>query len=354
MRVLFIGGTGLISSACSPLVVERGHQLTLVNRGTSTVADAPAGATVIHADARDAVALRAALAGQHFDAVVQWIGFTPDHVAADVTTFRGVTDQYVYISSASTYQKPPSHYLVREGVTPLDNPYWRYSQDKIACEQVLREAAADGFPITIVRPSLTYGYSQIPVSVGSWNRPWTIVDRMRRGVSIIVPGDGTSLEVLTNHRDFAVGLVGLLGNPAALGEDFHITSDEVLTWNQIYAAVGAAAGMDAEALAGQVLHVPTDALVAADPDEFEGTLWGDKSHSLVYDNAKVRAAVPDFAPSIPFSEGIRKTIAWFEADPARQQIDDAANALWDRVAAVYLDSLRRVRPGAPGGLGVVG
>ena len=324
MRLLFIGGTGIISSAVSPLVVARGHTLTLVNRGLSPKAPPPAGAEVVTVDAHDPAALRAALAGRHFDAVVQWIAYTADDIRADVETFRDLTDQYVFVSSASAYEKPPSRPVVTEAGTPLDNPFWEYSRDKIAAEEVLRGAGAVGFPYTIVRPSLTYGPSQIPVCVGSWNRPWTIVDRMRRGAPILIPGDGTSLEVLTNHRDLAVGLIGLLGNPAAIGEAFHITSDEALTWNRIYADVAAAAGIDEGAFARQVLHVPTD-----------------KSHSILYDNAKVKALVPEFASltTVPFAEGIRETIAWFEADETRRAIDEEFNALCDRVAAIYARAL---------------
>jgi len=245
-------------------------------------------------------------------------------------TFDELTDQYVFISSASAYQKPPEHYVVREGVTPLENPHWQYSRDKIACEQVIQDS---GVPFTIVRPSLTYGYSQFPVCVGSWTKPWTIVDRMRRGAPILIPGDGTSLWVNTHHQDFAVGLVGLLGNPAAINEDFHITSDEVLTWNQIYAAVADAAGIPPRTFAQQVVHVPTDAFIAADREQFEGSLWGDKVHSTVFDNSKIKAAVSDFNAKIPFAEGIRETVAWFEADESRRGIEDDANDLWDRIAA---------------------
>ncbi|MBN2176252.1 MAG: NAD-dependent epimerase/dehydratase family protein [Demequinaceae bacterium] len=339
MRILFIGGTGIISSAASPLAVERGHELTLVNRGLSTKAATPEGAELLRVDAHDPAALRLALQGREFDAVVQWVAYTPDQIADDIETFRGVTGQYVFISSASAYEKPPSRYIVREDRTPLSNPFWEYSRHKIACEDALESAVADGFPATIVRPSLTYGPSQIPVCLGSWYKPWTIVDRIRRGAPILIPGDGTSLEVLTHHRDFAPGLLGLLGNPAAVGEAFHITSDEVLTWNEIYADVAVAAGVDREAFATQVIHVPTDALGSAD-EGWRGTLWGDKAHSIVYDNAKVRAIVPDFAPSIPFADGIRETIAWFEADASRRLIDDDFNTLSDRVAAIYARALK--------------
>jgi nucleoside-diphosphate-sugar epimerase len=336
VRVLHIGGTGLISSACVAHGIAAGQEVWVMNRGTTHKVPPAEGARRIIADASDPEAVRAALGGVHFDAVVQWTAFVPADVARDIDLYRD-TDQYVFISSASAYQKPPDHYLVTESGTPLENPHWQYSRDKIACEAVLRrERERSGFLFTIVRPTLTYGPSQIPVCVGSWDKPFTIVDRMRRGAPIIVPGDGTSLWTITHNTDFAKGLTGLLGHPGAIGEDFHITSDEALTWNQIYTLVGRAAGAEPA-----ILHVPTDALVAADP-ELEGSLWGDKVHSTLFDNTKLKLLVPDFTATTPFAVGIEQTIAWFDADPARQGIDTEANALWDRVVAVYQEALRKV------------
>jgi nucleoside-diphosphate-sugar epimerase len=335
MRVLFIGGTGLISSGCIAATEAAGHELWLLNRGRSSLASTVPRERTITADATDAEALRTALRGHEFDVVVQWIGFTPDHIAQDVETFASA-GQYVFISSASAYQKPALHWLVTES-TPLSNRYWDYSRQKIACEQVLREAhAANDFPMTIVRPSLTYGLSQIPTIIGSWEMPYTLVDRMRRGAKIIVTGDGTSIWTLTHNTDFAKGLVGLYGKPGAIGEDFHITSDEALDWNQIFALVGEAAGVEPD-----ILHVPSDGIVAADP-ELTGSLLGDKIYSTVFDNSKLCSIVPDFQATVPFSEGIKETIAWFDADPSRQAIDHAANELWDRIVAVYTDALRLV------------
>jgi nucleoside-diphosphate-sugar epimerase len=337
MKILHIGGTGLISSACVAEDIIRGRDVFVLNRGFTDKVPLPKRAHRLVADASDRSAVQEAVAGHDFDAVVQWVAFTPDQVTLDLAVYRDC-GQYVFISSASAYQKPPAHYLVTEAGTPLDNPHWSYSRDKIACEQILREAHEDSrFPVTIIRPSLTYGPTQIPVAVGSWEKPFTIVDRMRRGAPVIVPGDGTSLWTLTHNTDFAKGLSGLLGNPAAIGADFHITSDEVLTWNQIYALVGTAAGSEPN-----LLHVPTDALIAADPS-LEGTLWGDKAHSAVFDNSKLRSLVPDFATTVSFADGIRESVAWFDADPQRQDIDHEANALWDSIAAVYTDALQRVR-----------
>jgi nucleoside-diphosphate-sugar epimerase len=285
MRVLFIGGTGLISSGCIAATEAAGHELWLLNRGRSSLLPAavPPERTIT-ADATDPQALREALRSHEFDTVVQWIAFTPEHVAQDVETFASA-GQYVFISSASAYQKPSLHWLVTES-TPLTNAYWEYSRKKIACEAVLREAhAASGFPMTIVRPSHTYGLSDFPTIIGS-HRPFTIIDRMRRGAKVIVTGDGTSIWTVTHNTDFAKGLVGLIGKPAAIGEDFHITSDEALAWNQIYALIGEAAGVEPN-----IIHVPSEGMVAADP-ELAGGLFGDKIYSTVFDNSKLRSVVP--------------------------------------------------------------
>lgn len=341
MRVLFIGGTGLISSACSPLAMERGMDLTLVNRGASIRGAAPEGSRVIHADARDPEQLRAAVradVAEHgeYDAVVQWICFTPDHLEQDIETFAGLTRQYVFISSASAYETPPSHPVVREDRTPLSNPHWQYSRDKIACEQLLRESSGPrGLPFTIVRPSHTYGYSDIVFGITSWAQPWTIADRLRRGAPVLVHGDGTSLWTVTDHRDFAVGLVGLLGNPSALGEDFHITGDDVLTWNQIHGHVADALGVGRDALEEQTVRIPTETLVRFDREAFEGPLMGDKMNPAMFDTSKLRAAVPDFATRHRFADAVHESVAWFEADPARQGIDADANAQWDAIAQAY-------------------
>jgi nucleoside-diphosphate-sugar epimerase len=329
LRILFIGGTGLISSACAPAVVQAGHELWLLNRGRSPLPP-PDGAQVLLADARDEHAVAAAVSGRDWDVVVQWLAYTPDHVGQDIRVFAGHARQYVFISSASVYQKPPNHWLITED-TPLGNPFWQYARDKIACEELLEDQT--DLPWTVVRPSLTYGPSQVPTAVGSWLKPFTIIDRMRRGAPVIVPGDGTSIWTITHNSDFARGFVGLLGRPEALYNAFHITSDEALTWNQIYQAVADAAGAKAN-----FVHVPTDGLVAADDDAL-GSLWGDKAHSAVFDNLRARLIVPSFRARVPFAEGIKQSVAWFDADPARQVIDDDANRVWDRVAQVYTDAL---------------
>jgi nucleoside-diphosphate-sugar epimerase len=270
------------------------------------------------------------LASHHFDAVVDFIAFTVDDIERDFSLFRGKTDQFVFISSASAYQKPPRHYLITEE-TPLENPYWQYSRDKIACEERLMKAyRGENFPVTIVRPSHTYGPSQIPICVGSWQHPWTVIDRIRRGKPIIIPGDGTSLWVLTWNGDFARGLVGLLGNPGAIGQAFHITSDEVLSWDQITRETFQALGMTPN-----LIHVPSD-LIAAYWPHAVGSLIGDKANSVVFDNSKIKRFVPDFFCKVTWAEGLRRALEWHEAHPQFQTLDsEIGDALWDRIITAY-------------------
>lgn len=321
MKVLFIGGTGVISSACSELALARGIELYLLNRGES-VRPIPAGARLLRGDIRDLATTADALAGHRFDVVVDWIAYRPEHVAADIALFRGRTGQYIFISSASAYQKPIPNLPITES-TLLDNPFWQYSRDKIACEMLLvKTYREEKFPFTIVRPSHTYDRTKLPVAGG-----YTSVARMRQGKPVIVHGDGTSLWVLTHHRDFAVGFVGLLGNPRAIGEAFHITSDELLTWNQIYTIIGRAAGVEPH-----LVHVPSDVIARHDP-EWGAGLLGDKAHSVIFDNSKIKRFVPDFAASIPFVRGAEEIMTWYDADPARQVVDARLDALMDELAA---------------------
>src|SRR5450631_563201 len=246
LRVLFIGGSGIISAACSQLAAERGIKLSVLNRGTTYLRPLPPEATVLHGDIRDHLAAREALGDLEFDAVVDWVAFTPGQVQADIGLFRGRTGQYVFISSASAYQTPPARLPVTES-TPLRNPFWQYSRNKIACEELLTRAYRDdGFPATIVRPSHTYDKTLVPFDGG-----WTVLGRMRQGKPVLVHGDGTSLWTLTHHADFARGFVPLLGHPRAVGDAFHITSDDVLTWDQIARALGSAFGVTP-----RIVHVP--------------------------------------------------------------------------------------------------
>ena len=330
LKVLFIGGTGIISSACAALAVERGIDLTLLNRGKAG-RPVPDGATVLRGDIRDSASAASALKGQTFDVVVNWIAFTPEQVESDIALFRGQVGQYVFISSASAYHKPPASLPITES-TVLHNPYWQYSRDKIACEErLIRAFRDDDFPITIVRPSHTYDQTLLPMHGG-----YSVIDRMRHGKPVIVHGDGTSLWTLTHHRDFAKGFIGLLGRSQAIGEAFHITSDEVLTWDRIFRLFADAAGAPPPTL----VHVPSDVIAAYDARSGD-SLRGDKAHCAVFDNTKVKRLVPDFAATIPLTQGAREVIAWYDADPSRQRIDDAFNTLTDTLIAAQ----KRALPG---------
>jgi nucleoside-diphosphate-sugar epimerase len=323
LKVLFIGGTGIISSACAALAIEQGVELYLLNRGRSIRTPAE-GARLLPGDIREPGSAEAALDGRRFDVVVEWIAFTPEHIERDLALFRGRAGQYVFISSASAYQKPIGSLPITES-TPLHNPYWQYSRNKIACEErLVRAYREEGFPATIVRPSHTYDQTLMPFSGG-----YTTIGRLRAGKAVIIPGDGTSLWVLTHHRDFARGFNGLLGNPRAIGEAFHITSDEALTWNQIYSQMAQAAGATPN-----FVHVPSELIAAFDPDLGAGLL-GDKSHSVLFDNQKIKRLVPGYVATIPFWRGAQEIMAWHDADPARRKIDPAYDGLTDRILAAY-------------------
>ena len=324
LRVLFIGGTGVISSACSRLAVGSGIQLFVLNRGLGTTRPLPPQVRMIRADIREPLSVREKINDLDFDAVVNWVAFTPDHIRTDIDLFAGRTGHYVFISSASAYQTPPVRQPVTES-TPLRNPFWRYSRDKIACEDLLVAAYREqGFPATIVRPSHTYDPTLVPFDGG-----WTVLGRMKAGKRVIVHGDGTSLWTMTHHEDFARAFVPLLAHPRTLGEAFHITADDVLTWNQIAEALAAALGVTA-----RIVHVPSDAIAAADP-EWGAGLLGDKAHSMVFDNTKVRRLVPGWRAVIPFERGARQIADWYLADPARQVTDQALDGVMDKLAATW-------------------
>jgi nucleoside-diphosphate-sugar epimerase len=323
LKVLFIGGTGTISSACVQLAVERGMGLCLLNRGR-TERSVPAGVEILHGDVRHKNAVKKILGNREFDVVADWIAFTPEHIENDLELFQGRTAQYVFISSASVYQTPPASLPVTES-TPLRNPFWAYSRAKIACEErLVRAYREEKFPVTIVRPSHTYDRTLLPM-----RGQYTTVARMRAGKKVIVHGDGTSLWTLTHHRDFARGFLGLLGNPRALGEAFHITSDEVLTWNQIFEIVAKAAGAPP-----RLVHVPSELIAAFDPD-WGASLLGDKAHSMIFDNTKIKRLVPDFTATIPFSRGAEEIMQWYDANPALKVIDEKMNQLMEDILAAY-------------------
>ncbi len=321
LRVLFIGGTGNISASAARLCVGRGLELTLLNRGLRDVAIP--GVRGIRADVADPAALRAALAGLSWDAVVDWIAFSVEDLERDIELFRGATKQFVFIGTAAAYRKPAPQPVITEN-SPLENPHWEYARKKIACEaRLLRAYREEGFPVTIVRPAHTYD-TVIPVPIGGWAE-YTIIERLRTGRKIIIHDRGTSLWTMTHAEDFAKGLVGLLGLESAVGEALHITSDEVLTWNRIYGALAEAAGCTANAV-----YIATSAIVEAEPS-LEGTLLGDKALDTVFDNAKIKRFVPGFAATIPFQEGIKRTLAWFEADPRRMVVNPATHERMDRI-----------------------
>ena len=325
MKVLFIGGTGNISASVSKACIERGIDLYLLNRGMRRV-DIPK-AKIIHGDITKPDEVISAIEEHRWDVVVNWVAFTKNDIERDVRLFRSKTRQYVFISSASAYQKPLSHPVVTES-TPLRNPFWDYSRDKIACEEQLHRSYRDeNFPMTIVRPSLTYD-TVIPVAIGGWTE-YTIIDRLKKGRKIIVHGDGTSLWTVTHAEDFAKGFVGLLGHQQAIGQAFHITSDEILTWNQIYEAVADAVGCEAN-----IVHIPSD-FIGYCEHSLKGTLLGDKAVSVIFDNSKLKRFVPEFRATIPFREGIKRTLAWFEADPARQIVKHETNEMMDRIIQAY-------------------
>lgn len=335
MKVLFVGGTGQISSAIvRKLAKETGFELWLLNRGNKA---APAGVHQIIADIRDETGAADAIRDMRFDAVCEFIGFTVEDVERDYRLFRGKTKQYVYISSASAYHKPAASYLITEGTT-LANPHWQYSQNKIACEEFLmKKYREEGFPVTIVRPSHTYDEKHVPLGVHGKNGFYQVVKRMQAGKPVIIQGDGTSLWHLTFHEDFAIGFAGLIGNRHAIGEAFHITGDEVLTWNQIYQTIADALGVELKPY-----HVASEFLAAAGSKygyDFEGGLIGDKSSSVVFDNSKIQRIVPEMTTHVPFHRGVRTALAYVFFHPEAYREDPEFDAWCDRV----IDALEKAK-----------
>ena len=330
MRALLIGGTGNISLSVSRLLMEKGWELTLLNRGHHN--DLLPGAETLVADMRDEAQVRSLLMGRHFDTVVQFIAYKRDEVFRDVNLFSGITGQYIFISTASAYQKPPRNFLIEES-TPLHNPYWQYSRDKALCEKLLMEAYdMDFFTVTIVRPSHTYGPSKLPLAIHGGKGGWQILERMRQQKPVLIPGDGTSLWTLTWSDDFAQGLVGLMGNQRAIGQAVHITSDEALSWNQIHKTV-------ADALGAPFIpcHVPSDSLSMAESYDYSGTLLGDKSNCAVFDNSKLKSLVPGFCAATRFDQGARMVVEHMMKTPALQVADPDFDAFCDKV----VDIMRR-------------
>lgn len=336
MKALFIGGTGTISMAITRLAVLRGWELYLLNRGNRSE-ELPEGVHVIQGDVNDEAACAKLLAGMKFDTVCDFIGFVPEQLERDYRLFAGKTKQFMYISSASAYQKPMSNYRITEG-TPLVNPYWEYSRNKIACEEFLMKMYREnGFPVTIIRPSHTYDERNVPMGVHGNGGSWQVIKRMMAGKPVIIHGDGTSLWTMTHNSDFAKAFVGLMGNAHALGEAFQITSDETLTWNQIYQTIADALGVELHPY-----YVSSEFLASVSDYDFTGSLIGDKSNSVVFDNQKLKRAVPDFVVSVRLDQGIRNTIQNILAHPEFQNDDPEFDDWCDKVIAALENAKKHI------------
>lgn len=336
MKALFIGGTGTISMAITRQLAEKGCELYLLNRGTRTD-ELPENVKVINADINNEAEAAEKLEGMEFDVVCDFIGFVPSQLERDYRLFNGKTRQFMYISSASAYQKPLSDYRITEG-TPLSNPYWEYSRNKIACEEYLMKMYREnGFPITIIRPSHTYDERSVPLGVHGDKGSWQVVKRMIEGKPVIIHGDGTSLWTMTFNTDFAKAFIGLMGNVHAIGEAFQITTDETLTWNQIYTAIANVLGVKLNAY-----YVPSDFLDAVSKYDFNGSLIGDKANSVVFDNTKLKRAVPNFVPEVRFDAGIRKTVEYVLAHKELQVEDKEFDEWCDKVIAVMENAKKEI------------
>ena len=335
MKVLFIGGTGTISSAISALAIEKGMDLYLLNRGNHATF-MPENAKVITADINDEDIVLKCLEGFSFDVVVDFIAFDTGHIERDYRLFKDKTKQYIFISSASAYQKPLSSPFITES-TPLSNPYWKYSRNKIACEELLMEKyRSKGFPITIVRPSHTYGNTSVPTALHGNNGSFSVIERIQKGKKVIVHGDGSTLWTLTYNKDFAKAFIGIMGNAHALGEAYHITSDESLTWNQIYEIIGAALGVQPK-----IVHIPSDVLSILS-EKFDGGLLGDKTNTVIFDNAKIKKAVPNFTATTRFDQGVRLALDYIYSHKECQKEDPEFDAWCDEVIEIYEGSITKL------------
>ncbi|HBB72597.1 MAG TPA: NAD-dependent dehydratase [Ruminococcus sp.] len=329
MKILFIGGTGTISMAITRLLIRQGHELYLLNRGSRT-AELPEGVKLLNGDINDEDSIKKLTEGMTFDAVGEFIGFVPEQVERDVRLFAGKTKQYIYISSASAYQKPLSDYRITES-TPLSNPYWQYSRDKIACEEYLmKQYRENGFPVTVIRPSHTYDERSVPLGVHGNNGSWQVIKRIMEGKPVIIHGDGTSLWTITHNSDFARAYAGLIGNIHAIGQAFHITSDESVTWDQIYGIIADTLGVPLKAV-----HIPSEFLAAVSDYDLTGSLIGDKANTVVFDNSKIKRAVPGFTAEVRADQGIRSTIQHILSHPELQKDDPDFDNWCDRVIAAF-------------------
>ncbi len=337
-KVLFIGGTGIISMAITRQLLKEGVELYLLNRGNRNHGLSGSNLHYLNGDIHDEAAIAALIADHQFDVVADFIAFTPEHLERDFRLFHGKCRQFLFISSASAYQSPPADYRIHEG-TPLQNPFWQYSRNKIACEDYLMKCyREEGFPVTIVRPSHTYDERFIPLGVHGNKGSWQVAKRMLEGKPVIIHGDGTSLWTMTHNSDFAKGFIGLMGNIHAIGEAVQITSDETLTWNQIYGCIADALGVELKAV-----HVPSTFLAACSDYDFEGGLLGDKANSVVFENHKLKRLVPGFVASKRFDQGIRETVTHVRATPALQFEDPEFDQWCDRVIQALQDAIYTVK-----------
>lgn len=337
MKVLLIGGTGTISMAITKQLAQTDWEVCLLNRGTRT-AELPKNIRIINGDINKEAEMAELLKGESFDVVCDFIGFVKGQLERDYRLFAGKTKQFMYISSASAYHKPGKSYMITEGTT-LANPYWEYSRNKIVCEEYLLSLYREkGFPVTIIRPSHTYDDRSVPLGVHGTKGSFQVIKRMLEGKPVIVHGDGTSLWTMTYNTDFAKAFIGLMGNPHAIGEVFQITSDETLTWNQIYTTIADALGVEFKPY-----YVSSAFLAEAGDYDFTGSLLGDKACSVVFDNTKVKRAVPDFVPTVRFEEGVRKVIANVLAHPELQVEDPEFDTWCDKVIEALEEAKERVR-----------
>lgn len=340
MKALLIGGTGTISLAISKLLIEKGWELYLLNRANRSQVIEKDKVKFITCDINDEEKMQELLEGMDFDVVADFIAFVPEQLERDYRLFHGRTRQFIFISSASAYQKPLSDYRVNEG-TPLFNPYWEYSRNKIACEDYLMKMYREnGFPVTIVRPSHTYDERSIPIGLSGSKGSWQVAKRMLEGKPVIIHGDGTSLWTMTHNSDFAKGFVGLMGNIHAIGEAVQITSDETLTWNQIYQIIADALGVKLNAV-----YVSSSFLDACSDQDLKGALIGDKANSVVFDNSKLKRLVPDFVAATRLDQGIRQTVKYILEHPVYQIEDKEFDEWCDRVILALSNAINEIKRG---------
>lgn len=334
MKVLLIGGTGTISSAITKALIEKNEEVYLLNRGYRNDEFKGKVKEIIVKDVNDEEEVKKAIGDQKFDVVCEFIGFVKSQLERDVRLFEGKTKQFMYISSASAYNKPCRDYVITEG-TSLANPYWQYSRDKIECEEFLMKMYREkGFPATIIRPSHTYCEREVPLGVHGQRGSYQVLKRMLEGKRVIIHGDGTSLWTMTHNSDFAKGFIGLMGNPHSIGEAFQITSDETLTWNQIYECVANALGVELKPY-----YVSSSFLAEAGDFDYEGSLLGDKANSVVFDNTKLKRAVPGLSMNVKFEDGIKQTVQYVLSHKECQKDDPVFDAWCDRV----IDALEKAK-----------